>query len=224
MRQEVLALQQLNYGKHLGKNTAVKIAGEVRQLDILHAPALVKHNPLLLGRMAELAHRIAATCGITRATHKIVSIKMLVTPARVPGQPPLGEQLVHWDFSNAFLAQGMHTMLWHLSEAPGQRTTALPRFAAHHQPDERTTDLELRAFLPPLFDKSNYESEAASVGDVTFFDQRTPHFGTANESSEERVVVFVMFAPKGSCTTRTALPRCTNKSFLPYHCFASCAV
>ena len=51
--------------------------------------------------LGEIAHRIAATSGITRATHtrathKIVSIKILVIPARVPGEPPLGEQLVHW--------------------------------------------------------------------------------------------------------------------------------
>jgi hypothetical protein len=201
--EELLALKQLKHGKYLGKDTEVTIAGKVRQLDLFHSPAVAKHDPLLLGRMGELAHRVAATYGLTRATHKIASIKMLVTPACVPGRPPVGEQLVHWDFSNAFRAENMFTMLWHLTAAPGQRTTALPRFPAYCQPDERTSHVELRSFLPPLFDKANYESDEADMGDVSFFDECVPHFGTANISSEERVVVFFMFVPCGTSHTNT---------------------
>lgn len=198
-RDPLLALSQLKFGKHMGQETAVTIAGGVRQLDLLRAPVVAKHDPLLLGRIGEVAYRIAATYGIARSTHRIASVKMLVTPARKPGHPPLGEQLVHWDFSNAYLAQGMYTMLWHLTSAPGQRTTALPRFAAFHQPDERTTPEELRAFLPQLFDKANYESDTVGVGDVSFFDECVPHFGTPNDSSsEERMVVFFMFVPIGT--------------------------
>jgi len=216
MREEVIALKDLKYGKHNGQNTAVEIAGGVRQLDIFHAPVVGKQDPLLLGRMGELAYRIAEPCGITHATHKISSVKLLVTPALEEGQADaaaVGEQLVHWDFPTAYLTQGKYTMLWHLSEAAGQRTTALPRFEAHHQPDERTTNEQLRDFLQPLFDKKNYASEAARIGDVTLFDQCIPHFGTANTSSQERIVVFFMFLPSGTHARTThisgPLPRQT---------------
>jgi len=195
LRAKLMELATLKYGKYLGKDTEVRIAGDVRQLDVMHAPAVQRHDPLLMGQAAELAFRLAATCGITKHTHKIVSIKMLLTPARVNDKPTKGEQLVHWDFTGAFLTRGMHTMLWHLSEAPGQRSTALPRFAAHHQPDDHTTDEQLRAFLQPMFDKTNYESEVVALGDVTFFDQCMPHFGTANESDLVRAVLFFMFVP-----------------------------
>lgn len=128
---------------------------------------------------------------------------MLITPALIPGKPPRGDQMVHWDFSDAYLTKDKFSMLWHLTAAPGQRTTALPRFAAYHQPDERTTHMELRSFLPPLFNKATYESDVASIGDVTFFDEGDSHFGTANNSGEERVVIFFMFVANGNATAHT---------------------
>jgi len=203
LRAAVVALQDLKFGMVGGKPTAVEIAGGVRQFDIFHAPSVAKHDPTIIGRMTELAFRMAAVCDITHATHKISSVKLLLTPAQsgsAAAPVTLGEQLVHWDFTSAFLTQGMHTMLWHLSEADGQRTTALPRFAAHHQPDQHTLDHpeELRAFIQPLFNKGNYESAAAHIGDVTLPDQCVPHFGTANASSQQRVVAFFMFVPIGA--------------------------
>jgi hypothetical protein len=211
LRDQLLALAHLPYGKVRGQDTATRIAGDVRQMDIMHAPAVARHDPLLLGGVAALAHDIAAAYGITRVTHRIASIKLLVTPACTPGRPPSGEQMVHWDFSDAYLSQGKFTMLWHLTAAPGQRTTALPRFAAYHQPDVRTTKEELRAFLPALFDKANYESDAAVVGDVTLFDMCAPHFGTSNESCEERAVVFFMFVARGTHNDSGASQRCAHQ-------------
>ena len=147
---------------------------------------------------------------------------MLVTPACVPGWPPVGEQLVHWDFSNAFRAENMFTMLWHLTAAPGQRTTALPRFPAYCQPDEHTSHVELRSFLPPLFDKANYESDEADIGDVSFFDECVPHFGTANTSSEERVVVFFMFVPCGTSHKHTHIHTPHTHTHIPHTAHALC--
>ena len=114
----------------------------------------------------------------------------------------------------------MYTMLWHLSEGEGQCTTALPRYAAYHQPNERTLarkepvavrgpagderwkdeqcSPDLRSFLPPLFNKANFGDDACAIGDCTFFDEIDAHFGTANASKDkERVVAFFQFVPKG---------------------------
>lgn len=123
------------------------------------------------------------------------------------------------DFSNAYLARDMYTMLWHLSEGAGQRTTALPRYAAYHQPDERTMGRkeavsvrgpagderwlheqcspDLRPFLPALFNKANFGDDACAIADCTFFDEIDAHYGTANASKQERSVVFLQFVPIG---------------------------
>lgn len=89
------------------------------------------------------------------------------------------------DFTNAYLASGFFTMLWHMSSAPGQHTTAVPRFPSHCQPDGSTTPEELAHFRPALFNEANYERDVCAVGDMTFFDQVTPHKGTANESTTD---------------------------------------
>lgn len=81
LRARILALTKLKYGKHKGVECDTLIAGLVRQLDILHATCVTldDQNKQLLGEMCGLAFRIAATCGITRDTHKIVSVKVTVS-------------------------------------------------------------------------------------------------------------------------------------------------
>ena len=54
----------------------------------------------------------------------------------------------------------------------------------------------MKAFLPKLFDKSYYHSVPIHLGSVSFFHEMVPHYGTANDSAEERIVVFVMFVAK----------------------------
>lgn len=193
---QLLPLKDLKHGVTQGKPNEVKIAGGVRQIDLLTSQAAPKHDPTLVGRIAMLAERVASAFDVTPATHKIVSIKMLVTPPRKPGKPSQGEQMVHWDYPRAYNTKNKFTFLMHLSAAPGQRTTALPRFEAHHQPDERTTNEEMKEFLPKLFDKSYYHSVPVQLASVSFFDEKVSHYGTANDSDEERIVVFVMSVEK----------------------------
>jgi len=42
-----------------------------------------------------------------------------------------------------------------------------------------------------------YDGIPAAAGDVSFFNEAVPHYGTANNSSQERAVVFFMFVPIG---------------------------
>lgn len=97
-RERILPLLGLKYGMSDRKPTDAIIAGDVRQLDILRARCVTgdPQRVLLLGEMSAVAFRLAAQCGITKQTHKIVSIKLLVTPPRKPNMPPKGDQMIHW--------------------------------------------------------------------------------------------------------------------------------
>ena len=100
------------------------------------------------------------------------------------------------DFRTGYDVKNKFSLLLHCSEAEGQTTTALPRFAAAQQPLSDATAATEEAMLPFLeqvFDRRQYHTATAEAGSYTWMDEAVSHYGTDNYSAEERIVVFVMF-------------------------------
>jgi hypothetical protein len=185
-----------------------KIAGGVTMYD-LASIAAYKDDPELSGLLEKIGYEAAAAAGLDiERTHVMVAPKLLKV------EPGYGQQLVHWDTMDAWNNTGSYAMILNCSERTVS-STAFPRFSVplEFQFDEPDPTAQEHVGLTParleqlrhrqkqarlrqlayLLDPEWFHSVEFKRGEVGFFEQSNPHFGTRNESSRPRVVFFCMF-------------------------------
>jgi len=132
-----------------------------------------------------------------RQTHELVAPKLLKV------EPGAGEQVIHWDTSDAWDKRGTYAVIFNCSEdVAGINTTAVPRFSTKREfdfpgPSSATVELDQEKMRSRvhLLKSEWYHRVPFHTGETMFFEQTIPHKGTANDSKKTRVVLFCLLQP-----------------------------